>query len=641
MLVAESRPRNLKWYHAGPLLFGDWGTSRLYVLGLAFYYTGHASIFYLALMSLIMAAVAWAYTVICRSFPDGGGVYAAARPISRTLSVVGATLLLCDYIVTAALSVVEGFHYFGVGQEVVVTLSCVTILVVGIINWLGARSAGRFALIIAVAAIVMSAVIGLLCLPLAAKGLSTATTTVPGVTSGWERWESLVRIVLALSGVEAVANMTGLMRRPVRRTAKRTIWPVLLEVVTLNVVFCLALNALPQLKDHAAPDYITYEMGVNQFGPDGQGMKFKPEDVKAEVKEYRDTAVKVLAKHAAGDALGESVGRVMGVMAGVVFGLLLLSAVNTAVMAMVSVLYSMSQDREVPRPFTKLNYSGVPWLGLVLACALPICVLVFIGSDVKMLGELYAIGVVGAISINVLSCAFNRALAISKYERAGLWALGALMTMIELTIVVAKPRATVFAGSVIFVVLVVRYFIMARAKVVAELPPLPTPEAGWLAEIRREPKPLEPGRPRIMLAARGRYQSEYAVDVAKRRGAALFSIYVRTLRVIDIQPGAVPRLEDDPAGQEALGTTAVLAHRAGVPFVPIYVTSTDIPAEILDYTVTYGCDTLIMGKSGRSLLSRRVTGDVLAQVAKHLPDNVALITRSADAPYVPGQARGD
>ncbi|MBL8876988.1 MAG: amino acid transporter, partial [Phycisphaerae bacterium] len=100
MLVLENRPpRNLKWYHAGPLLFGDWGTSRLYVLGLAFYYTAHASVLYLAAMSLIMAAVAWAYTVVCRCFPDGGGVYSAARRLSPTLAVLGATLLLCDYIV--------------------------------------------------------------------------------------------------------------------------------------------------------------------------------------------------------------------------------------------------------------------------------------------------------------------------------------------------------------------------------------------------------------------------------------------------------------------------------------------------------------------------------------------------------------
>src|SRR6185295_17029563 len=102
---------------------------------------------YLAVMSVIMAAVAWAYTVICRCFPDGGGVYAAARRLSPTLSVIGATLLLCDYIVTAALSVVDGFHYFGAPREIVVLLSVSAIIIIGIINWFGARNAGRFALV--------------------------------------------------------------------------------------------------------------------------------------------------------------------------------------------------------------------------------------------------------------------------------------------------------------------------------------------------------------------------------------------------------------------------------------------------------------------------------------------------------------
>ncbi|HRJ49687.1 MAG TPA: hypothetical protein PKU91_04090, partial [Phycisphaerales bacterium] len=120
MLVAQNRPRNLSWYHAGPLLFGDWGTSRLYVLGLAFFYTGHAALWYLGAMSIVMAAVAWSYTIVCRVFPEGGGVYTSARQLSPVLSVIGATLLLCDYIVTAALSTVEAFKYIGVSDSMIV-----------------------------------------------------------------------------------------------------------------------------------------------------------------------------------------------------------------------------------------------------------------------------------------------------------------------------------------------------------------------------------------------------------------------------------------------------------------------------------------------------------------------------------------
>ncbi|MFN9993954.1 MAG: amino acid permease [Phycisphaerales bacterium] len=617
MLVAENRPRNLNWIHAGPLLFGDWGTSRLYVLGLAFYYTGHASVTFLAVMSVIMIAVAWAYTVVCRSFPDGGGVYAAARQISPTLSVVGATLLLCDYTVTASLSAVEGFHYIGVPHHWVVGVSIVAVLIIGLVNWFGAQSAGRFALFIAIVAIFASGLVALMCLPMLPDGLRALKVESPGVETLGAKWESLVRIVLALSGVEAVANMTGLMKEPVDKTAKRTIWPVLIEVVTLNLIFAIALNALPQLSNVTTPDYVTHEV-VGKVASD---------QVPAEVREYRDTAVKLLATHSATDIFGAKIGSWIGTASGIIFGLLLLSAVNTAIMAIVSVFYSLSKDRELPPGLAKLNYSGVPRWGLALAGLLPLGVLAF-EADPKALGELYAIGVVGAIAINVLCCAANRELKVTKLERIGLWTLGVVMSAIELTIIIKKPHATIFAGGMIVAVLGIRWIINRRAATMGDV--MPEPEKGWMAELKTL-SPTIPQRPhRIMLAARGRDQAEYAVQLAKKQNAALFAIFVRTVRLLDVQPGKLPRLEDDPDAQSSLGTVMVVARDAGVPFYPIYVTSPDVASEILDYTVTFGCDTLIMGKSRRSLFSRRIAGDVISKVAQHLPDEVSLVTRSAN-----------
>lgn len=637
MLVAESRPRTLGWTHAGPLLFGDWGTSRLYVLGLAFYYTAHASPFYLAVMSVIMAAVAWAYTIVCRCFPDGGGVYSSAKQISPVLAVIGATLLLCDFIVTAALSAIEGFHYLGLSKEYVVIASIASMFVLGIVNWMGARAAGRFALIIAIAALAASAVIGLLCLPLVPKGLATANIHVEGVTQPWQMWESLVRVVLALAGVEAVASMTGLMKQPVVKTAKKTIWPVLIEVVVLNMIFGLALNALPGRYDQQVPHYVEHEVRQGFDGTLTLPANATPEQVEhfktlepqvEEIKQYRDTAVKTLATYAGSHVFNDNVGKVLGVIAGVVFGLLLLSAANTAILAMVSVMYALAQDRELPKGLTKLNYSGVPWIPLVLAAVAPALVLLF-EADVKALGELYAIGVVGAIAINMICLAINKKLEIKNWERKGLWALGILMVAIELTIIIAKPNATIFAGSIIAAVLIFRFFVhkTAKPKMYEDI----TPADGWLAELKESPIKLAADRPRIMLAARGRDNAEWAVDLAKRRNAILFVIYVRTLRVLDVAPGQLPRVESDPQAQEALGTAAILAKRAGVPFYPIYVTSPNIAEEILDYTVTFGCDTLIMGKSRRSFFSRRVTGDVVTQIAEQLPDGVSLVTRSTSA----------
>src|SRR5690242_10786950 len=112
-LLSSERPRNVGWRQAAGLLFGDWGTSRLYVLGLAFFFAGRTSFYLICGMSVLILAVGWAYSQICRIYPDGGGVYTAAKSKSRTLAVVGALLLFADYTVTASLSALDAFHYFG------------------------------------------------------------------------------------------------------------------------------------------------------------------------------------------------------------------------------------------------------------------------------------------------------------------------------------------------------------------------------------------------------------------------------------------------------------------------------------------------------------------------------------------------
>src|SRR5262245_17682098 len=112
-LLTSQRPRNVGWLGAAGLLYGDCGTSRLYVLGLAFLVAGRSSFWLICGMSLLILAVGWAYTQICRIYPDGGGVYTVAKQRSRLLGVIGALLLFADYTVTASLSAFEAFHYFG------------------------------------------------------------------------------------------------------------------------------------------------------------------------------------------------------------------------------------------------------------------------------------------------------------------------------------------------------------------------------------------------------------------------------------------------------------------------------------------------------------------------------------------------
>ena len=143
------RPRNLDWKRAAALLYGDWGTSKAYVIGLAFLAAGFSSLPIILAVCAVTALVGINYIVICRHFPDGGGVYSSARSQGRLLAVVGALLLVADLTVTAALSGWSALSYVTSGAEDVVWIKFLrdhialttigVLLVMGSINYLGPK----------------------------------------------------------------------------------------------------------------------------------------------------------------------------------------------------------------------------------------------------------------------------------------------------------------------------------------------------------------------------------------------------------------------------------------------------------------------------------------------------------------------
>ena len=238
MLAEGQRPRELHWFHAAGMLFGDWGTSRLYVLGLAFFYTGRASLWFMLAMCLLLIGVGWGYKIVCRIYPDGGGVYSSARHRSPTLAVIGGLLLCADYIVTAAISSLDGFKYLNIPHAEWFAVG--SMVAIGCVNFFGPRKSGTLALVVAVVTIVLTLIIALG----AAPSLGHAQIERPaGSPLGW--WAQFTSLILAISGVEAIANMTGLMVEPVEKTASRAIVPVLAEIVILNLVLTLAMLATP------------------------------------------------------------------------------------------------------------------------------------------------------------------------------------------------------------------------------------------------------------------------------------------------------------------------------------------------------------------------------------------------------------
>lgn len=577
------RPRNVGWLRAAALLYGDWGTSKAYVIGLALFFVGYTALPHLLAVSLVTAIVGINYIWVCRCFATGGGVYTAAGMHSRRLAVIGGLLLLADYIVTASLSCLEAFFYFGFDHYQAKKWAIIAIFVIGALNFFGPKHTGSIAIWLA-APVVLSVI------ALIVAGISHLPEFHPEPPRGgfWRNWEAFVCMILALSGVEAAASHTGVMKldpgstpdKPsVRITSRRAVGAVMIEVVLATALLGVLAMCLPlpaeELSNHKE-DMLRY-MGEVFIGP------------------------------------------WFGKIIGAVFGLLLLSAVNTAISGMVALLYVMARDGELPDTFTQLNRFGVPWVALIAATILPVIVL-DIGDSVEALAHLYAIGVVGAIVLDIGSCAFAKGLPLLKRERVVMKATAALLAVIWITIAWSKPGALLFVTIVLSVGLAVREYTRRRARLA---PAMAAPAGAVPAPVASAP----PGAQarflgeKILVAARGWTPAlQFALEEARVRGAQLLVLYIREVAV---QADLSSDWRQDPVARELF--TRVLAEAGNLKIQPLYGAS-DSPADtIIDIAATFGVDTVVLGGSKRAALVNLLKGNVVARVAANLPESMHLI----------------
>jgi amino acid transporter/nucleotide-binding universal stress UspA family protein len=594
------RPRNVDWKRAAGLLYGDWGTSKAYVIGLAFAAAGFGSFPIILAVCALTGLVGYNYIVVCRHFPDGGGVYSAAREQSRVLAVLGSLLLLADFIVTASLSCWSGMEYFQVPRAYVPIATIGVILFMGALNYFGPKHSGSFAVSLALPMVVVVIVIIALSLP-----HLTLSQLEPPHTSFSQNWKAFVGVILALSGVEAIANLTGVMKlnkeaspqKPnVSKTATKAIVPVALEVVLGTALLAWAMLSLPR-------------------------------EMQPTIEQHRDDMLRFVGNYYGDLAFGHSFGVIFGVVIAGVVGLLLLSATNTAVTAMIGLLYMLARDREMPKAFTKLNSFGVPWLPMVVAVGLPM-LLVAVSSDLVAMADMYAIGVVGAITVNLGSCAFNKKLKLNHWEFAIMLVTFLLLFVIEISIAKDKPAALFYAVCVLMVGFGLRWWAMKRAgletvTVHKEVAAAVSPEKWESFNLN-----LNAGQT-ILVAARGLTPVlRYAMEEARLRNGSLYVLFVKELAVN--LPGPLvnterPRWQDDPRAAEIMYGMLEMGQKTGVSVVPLYAVSENAASTILDLSATIGVDILVLGSAHRSRLVALLKGDVVTEVARNLPENIQLV----------------
>ena len=600
--IGMHRPRNLGWARAAALLYGDWGTSKAYDIGLAFFLVGFSSFPIILAVCALTGLVAYNYIIVCKNFPEGGGVYSAAREQSRVLAVLGSLLLVANFTVTAALSGWSAMSYLHIPESHFKAVAIGCILLIGFINYFGPKHSGSIAVCLALPMVLVVVAIIAFSVPhLTMSNLQPMTGTFG------DNWVAFVGVILALSGVEAIANLTGVMKldkgatpeKPsVLSTARKSIWPVAVEVVIGTVLLAWAMLSLP----HSLTDQI----------------KLRYEDM-----------LRFLGEHYGAAAFGSNFGNIFGVFVGVVVGLLLLSAVNTAISALIGLMYMLARDREMPTPFTKLNSHGVPRLPLLVATVLPV-VLVLLADSLKTLADLYAIGVVGAIAVNLGSCAFNRRLELRLWERGIMLLTFLVLFAVELTIAKTIPNALFFIACVLGGGFALRWWAMTHAGF--ETIMIKREFAAAVSHDTTQFRPnLTPGQS-ILVAARGLTPVlRFAVEEAKFRQGNLYVLYIKELAVNLPGPLAQaerPRWQDDHDAAKIMYAMVKLGQEIGVPVIPVFVVSENPAATILDISATIGADVLMLGSSHRTKLVHLLKGNVITEVAKNLPENIQLVIHS-------------
>jgi amino acid transporter/nucleotide-binding universal stress UspA family protein len=601
-LLSSERPRNLSWFGTAGLLFGDWGTSRLYVLGLAFLVAGRSSFWLIAAMSLLILAVGWGYAQICRIYPDGGGVYTAARHRSRLLGVIGALLLIADYTVTASLSAVEAFHYFGLGghtatqvvqvdagPEIKLTKqeesseaeplwrwrspglwALVSLLAIGALNLLGPKHTAGGAVFAAVGMVAITLLVVVCAVPqIHWREIHFGSIWQPP----GHMWEAFVAIVLALSGVEAVANLTGVMEKPVFKTASKSIWIVAAEVAIFNLILAVAMIAIYPL-----------------------GRAAHTEDMLAFMAHYYV------------GAWGEWPVRILG-------GLLLLSATNTAVNGLMSIMYAMSRDHEMPEILQKLNGFGSPWIAAAVAAGVPALVLLF-AHDLETLASLYAIGVIGAVAINITLCSIHPRLR-HWYRKVPMFVLGLTLVAIEITLAITKLHALLFATIVLALGLIVRQFTRYTAA--------RRPKPSLLRQAILEQLPPDAmARPKVLLATAGSSQyAEESFEVARAENATLVVCFIRDVTLsYKVEAERKFSLDTDAAAQTLFRDFLAKGHRAGIPIIPAYDTGHDAAELIAEIAAMFSAEKVLIGTSRRGALHHLIKGNFQTKLESLLPPEI-------------------
>lgn len=602
--------RQLNWFLAWAVVFCDIGTSVYYVPGILYGHVRDATPFFVLLTTGGFVLLSLKYIEISWRNPEGGGVVTiTTKAFGPMWGCLGGMLIVVDYFLTTAISAVAGFQYIGSAFPAldahIVLLACAGVGVLCVLNIVGIRESAAVALAMACASFVVNLfVIGLALFTMDGAAWRTVLGKL-GSGQGISHYELLVGFSsawLAFSGLESISQLSPTMRFPLRRTARRAMIAVIVTMlITSPVLTALSIGLLPEhLKATES------ERFISELGMIVGGLTLK-------------LAVVVSASS------------------------LLLFASNTAIIGSYHVFLALVNGGFLPKILSVRNPTfNTPHIAVAIATLVPALVILFSQGEMKLLGDMYAFGLLGAFVFSSVSLDSIRWRLGRRDPAFWLGVFTTLMVMVAWGVnLVEKQLATYFGGAVTalgmliavgvrrawFVDLLIQIPFIQRlqARAYRASEDLVEDELKGLMTLAEavEVKPLYSSS--TLLAVRDESPRLLQEGITRARGkgeSALYCIYVEEWP--GLFAGSTPHVPNEE-GLRTLRAALQAVRENNIEIIPIWAVSHNAAEAIANAAKALEVDSVIIGASRRNAFYHMLRGHVVKGLMKKLPRNCHLM----------------
>ncbi len=316
---------------------------------------------------LLLLILAFSYSQIISHYPNGGGAYNVSKEnLGRVPSVVAASSLVVDYILTVAVSISAATMAITAAipeispYKVLISVGCVVLITLG--NLRGMRESSRvfgvptYAFIVLMGAMIVT---GLVRLALGTLPVISYTLEQKEAAFSGQVFTGLIVLLLlrafasgcsALTGVEAVSNAVPSFKEPAQRNSRHVLY--LLAGIIILVFGGTGILAVNLQVLHVDGTTVTAQIAQAVFG-----------------------------------------NNVLYYLVQAATALILILAANTAYNGLPLLMYILAHDRFMPRQFShrgsKLSFSN----GIIFIMVISSLLIIAFDSNPHRLIPLYSVGV--------------------------------------------------------------------------------------------------------------------------------------------------------------------------------------------------------------------------------------------------------